>query len=80
MIRDMLKTGLLVIGPVLLVTMVVGLVVNVLQVITQVQEMSLSFIPKLVAACACLAFLGSWMLRMVLQFSIRLWTGIPSLF
>jgi flagellar biosynthetic protein FliQ len=80
MVRDLLWTGLLVCAPVLGLTMLVGLVISVLQVVTQVQEMSLTFVPKLLTAGICLIFFGSWMLREIAQFSIRLWASIPSMF
>jgi flagellar biosynthetic protein FliQ len=80
MMADLMWTGLLVSLPVLGVTMLVGLVINVLQVVTQVQEMSLSFVPKLVSAALTLIVFGPWMLRELSAFSSRLWGAIPSLF
>jgi len=80
MMRNLMWTGLVVCAPVLGLTMLVGLVISIIQVVTQVQEMSLTFVPKLVAAGIALAIFGSWMLRRVAQFSIELWTGIPGLF
>lgn len=80
MMSRLFTTGLLVCLPVLGLTMVVGLVVSIVQVVTQVQEMSLSFIPKLVAAAISLVLFGPWMLRQLSQFSIQLWAGIPALF
>lgn len=80
MIRDLLWTGLLVCAPVLGFTMLVGLVISVLQVVTQVQEMSLTFVPKLLTAGICIMIFGSWMLRELAQFTTRLWAGIPSMF
>jgi flagellar biosynthetic protein FliQ len=80
LLRDLLWTGLKVCGPLLVFTMLIGLVISVLQVVTQVQEMSLTFVPKLLVACICMAVFGSWMLRVLMQFSTRLWGGIPSLF
>jgi len=79
MLADLFWTGLLVCAPVLGATLLVGLVVSVLQVATQVQEMSLTFIPKLVTAALMLIALGPWMLRQLAAFSTRLWTSIPSL-
>lgn len=79
MLGDLFWTGLLVCAPVLGLTMLVGLLISVLQVVTQVQEMSLTFVPKLVVASATLVIFGPWMLRTLSAFSIRLWTGIPSM-
>ena len=61
-------------------TMLVGLVISILQVVTQVQEMSLTFVPKLVAAGIAMVIFGSWMLRVLTQFATRLWASIPSMF
>jgi flagellar biosynthetic protein FliQ len=80
MMRDLFWTGLIVCAPVLGFTMLVGLVISILQVVTQVQEMSLTFVPKLLTAGICLIVFGSWMLRTIAQFSTRLWIGIPSMF
>lgn len=80
MMTDLFWTGLLVCLPVLGLTMLVGVLVSVLQVATQVQEMSLTFIPKLVTAALSLIVFGPWILRQLSAFSTRLWTSIPSLF
>jgi flagellar biosynthetic protein FliQ len=80
MMSRLFSTGLLTCLPVLGLTMAVGLLVSVVQVVTQVQEMSLTFIPKLVVAAITLVVFGPWMLRQLTRFSIQLWSGIPSLF
>lgn len=80
MLRDVLWACVTVTAPVLVVTMVVGLVVSVLQVVTQVQEMTLTFVPKMLAAAIALVAFGSWMLRSVGQYWTQLWASIPSLF
>jgi flagellar biosynthetic protein FliQ len=76
---DLFWTGLMVCLPVLGITMLVGLVVSVLQVVTQIQEMSLSFVPKLVAAGLAVVAFGPWMLRTLCRFTVSLWSQIPSL-
>jgi flagellar biosynthesis protein FliQ len=77
---DLFWTGLLVSLPVLGLTMVVGLLVSVVQVVTQIQEMSLSFVPKLVAAGVAIIAFGPWMLRTLCHFAVGLWSQIPALF
>jgi flagellar biosynthesis protein FliQ len=74
---DLFWTGLLLCLPVLGLTLLVGLCVSILQVVTQVQEMSLTFIPKLVTAGIAVVVFGPWMLRTLCQFAVRLWTQIP---
>ncbi len=80
MVADLFATGFIVCLPILGLTMAVGLVISLLQAVTQVQEMSLTFVPKLLTAGIVLVFFGSWMLRTLGQFTTRLWTNIPSLF
>ncbi|RYZ05428.1 MAG: flagellar biosynthetic protein FliQ [Comamonadaceae bacterium] len=77
---DLFWTGLLVSLPVLAITMLVGLGISIVQVVTQVQEMSLTFVPKLVAAGIAIIVFGPWMLRTLCQFTIQLWSGIPGMF
>ena len=80
MMADLFWTGLLVCLPVLGLTMAVGLAISVVQVITQVQEMSLTFVPKLFTAGISLVVFGPWMLRTLSQFATRLWSQIPAMF
>ena len=76
---DLFWTGLLVSLPVLGLTMLAGLVVSVLQAVTQIQEMSLSFVPKLLVAGAAIIAFGPWMLRTLCRFAVALWSQIPTL-
>ena len=77
---DTLWTALRVGAPVLGLSMLVGLLVSVLQVVTQIQEASLSFVPKLVAALVSLVVFGPWMMNVVVQFATRLIGNIPMYF
>lgn len=80
MMADLLWTGLLAGLPVLATTMLVGLAIGVLQVATQVQEMSLAFVPKLLAAAVSLVVFGPWALRQITGYCTRLWSSIPTMF
>jgi flagellar biosynthetic protein FliQ len=80
MMSDLFWTALVLSFPLLGLTMLVGLVISVLQGATQIQEMSLTFVPKLVTAAAVLIFAGPWMLRRLTQFTTQLWSGIAVLF
>ena len=66
-------------GPILLVGLVVGLVVSVFQAITQIQEQSLTFIPKIVATAVVLIVAGPWMMNQLLAYTENLFRSIPSL-
>lgn len=80
LLADILWNALLISAPLLGATLVVGLLVSILQVITQVQEMSLTYIPKIVTAIIVLVVCGPWMLKRLLAFSTSLIAGIPGYF
>jgi flagellar biosynthetic protein FliQ len=65
--------------PLLLAGLVVGLIVSVFQAVTQIQEQTLAFIPKIVAIAAVLVIAGPWMLGQVLSYTADLYNGIPGL-
>ncbi len=62
-------------APVLLVGLIVALIVSVLQALTQVQEQTLSFVPKILAMLLALAAFGPWMLARLVEFSHRMFAG-----
>ncbi len=64
-------------GPVLLTALAVGLVVGLLQAVTQVQEQTVSFVPKLVAAVAVLSLMLPWLIDQMVQYSHDVITNIP---
>lgn len=66
-------------GPLLLVGLAVGLIVSVFQAITQIQEQSLSFIPKIIATAVVLIVAGPWMLNQLLSYTEDLYRSIPTL-
>lgn len=73
-----LWAAVLVSGPMLLTALVVGLLVSIFQVVTQIQEMSLSFVPKLLAVVAVMVIAGPWMLRRAVSFAASMVASIPS--
>ena len=68
---------LMVSAPVLLVVLVVGLVVSVFQAATQINEATLSFVPKIIGAVAVLAFAGPWMMTTLVEYLQRTLQAIP---
>jgi flagellar biosynthetic protein FliQ len=69
---------MLVLGaPVLLVGLVVGLVVSLLQAVTQVQEQTLSFVPKILATLIAIVLLGPWMMERLIEFSRQMFGTLP---
>lgn len=77
---QLMWNAVLIAAPLLLATLAVGLLVSVLQVVTQIQEMSLTFIPKLITAVAVLLLAGPWMLSRLVSFSATLINSIPQYF
>lgn len=75
---DLLWNSVLISAPLLGMTLLVGLIVSILQAVTQVQEMSLSFVPKLIAAVATLVLFGPWMLKKLLAFASTLIGNVPA--
>lgn len=71
-----LKTMLLVGGPLLLVSLVVGLAVSIFQALTQINEATLSFIPKILAIAGALLLLGPWILRVLASFTTEIYTNM----
>lgn len=67
--RQGVEVALMVSLPILAVTLFFGLLVSVFQAVTQVQEMTLTFVPKLLGVAAVLAFMGNWMLTTLVQFT-----------
>lgn len=79
LLDQMLWTAAIAAGPLLAAVLIVGVLISVLQVATQVQEMTLTFVPKLIVSAAVLIFLGSWMMRQLTQFAEGLFLAIPTL-
>jgi len=76
--QEALYTILLISAPVLGLTLLVGLLVSIFQATTQIQEPTLTFIPKILAALFSLIVFGPWMLGIIVDFTIRLFGGINS--
>ncbi|HUW39630.1 MAG TPA: flagellar biosynthesis protein FliQ [Rectinemataceae bacterium] len=66
-------------APVLIVAMVIGLVISILQATTQIQEQTLTFVPKIAAIMLVLALLGSWMFGSLGQYTRELFAMIPQM-
>jgi len=66
--QEALKLIVYVSAPVLIISMVVGLVISIFQATTQIQEQTLTFVPKILSIMAALAIFGSWMLRVLIEY------------
>ncbi len=65
--------------PVLLVSLIVGVMVSLFQAVTQIQEMTLTFVPKVLAITAALVILGPWMLALIVNFTSGLFLAVPGM-
>ncbi len=74
---EVFKTVLIVSGPVLLVSLVTGLVISLFQAVTQIQEFTLTFVPKIIAVFITLFLFFPWIARVLMTFTTDLITKIP---
>lgn len=74
--QDAIRTILMVSAPMLIFSLVVGLVVSIIQAVTQIQEATLAFVPKIVAVLLSLIIFGPWILKLITQFTTDLLTNI----
>ena len=77
--RQAIEITLVLSGPLLLAALVIGLIVSIFQAATQINEQTLSFIPKLVGTFIVLILAGPWMLQMMVDYIRRLFESIPQL-
>lgn len=77
--REAIYTILLLAGPLLLASLSIGLLISLFQATTQIQEQSLTFVPKITVVLICLVLLSPWMLNILIAFTKNLWHGIPGL-
>ncbi len=77
--RNAMEVTLMVAAPMLLVALIIGLIVSIFQAATQINEATLSFIPKLVGIFVALIVAGPWMLSVMLDYMRSVFNGIPGL-
>jgi len=80
LVNQMLWTALWISAPILGLSLLVGLVISIFQVVTQIQEMSLTFVPKILTVALTLIVLGSWMMATLMRFAKTLIGNIPMYF
>ena len=78
-LRQLVGTSLLVVSPILIGSLVVGLVVSLLQSVTSIQEQTLSFVPKLVTISLVLVLGAPWILRQLMQFTVTYISRLPEM-
>ena len=65
--------------PMLIISMVVGLIISVIQTTTSIQEQTLTFVPKLIAIFLAVMVFGVWIMHLLLDFTVKLWELIPAM-
>ncbi len=75
-VKDTIVTAIKVGAPILIVVLVLGLIISIIQATTQIQEQTLTFVPKLIATAVVGLMLGNWMLHTVMSFTTRIFDMI----
>jgi len=75
---DALKVAILLAAPVLIFGLVAGLIISMLQAVTQIHEMTLAFIPKIIAVIIAIVIFFPWMLNVIVDFTRNLFTNLPT--
>lgn len=76
--KETIEVILMISAPVLIAGMAVGLAVSIFQAVTQIQEMTLTFVPKIIVVFIVLLALSPWMMDIMLKFTSRIFTEIPN--
>lgn len=66
-------------GPILVFSLVIGIIISIFQAVTQIQDMTLSFVPKILAVIFAMLLFGPWMFRTVVEFTYHLLMSLPEL-
>lgn len=77
--RQAMEITAILAGPLLISSLIVGLIVAMFQAATQINEMTLTFIPKLITIAAVLLIAGPWLLQSLIGFTVRLFQSIPNM-
>jgi len=78
-LHDAIYTTLLIAGPILLVALVVGFLIGVFQAVTSINEMTLTFIPKIIAVVIVMMVMLNWMMSVLQTFTLKVFNMIPML-
>lgn len=74
--QDSIKVVLMIASPMLIFSLLIGLIVSIIQAVTQIQEATLSFVPKIVAVFLSLILFGPWILQVITEFTTNLLTNV----
>ena len=77
LLREAMLVALLIVGPILVIGMVIGLVISVVQAVTQIQEQTLTFVPKLIAMGIAIVLVMPWMFQRLMDYTRQLFSTLP---
>ena len=77
MLRDAIIMALVIVGPILIIGMVIGLVISLIQAVTQIQEQTLTFVPKIVAMALAMIIVMPWMFRRLMDYTAMMFSTLP---
>lgn len=78
-LKDAVQTGLTIAAPILAISIIVGLIISIFQATTQIQEQTLTFVPKLIAVAVVGLIAGPWMLHTIVNFTERIFSLISNI-
>jgi flagellar biosynthetic protein FliQ len=76
--KDTIYTIIISSAPLLLISLVVGLVISILQTATSIQEQTLTFVPKVICIFLAIMYFGTWILNNIVEFMVRLWSNFST--
>lgn len=76
--RDALYTIIISSAPMLLISLIIGLVISIFQTVTSIQEQTLTFVPKVIGIFAAIMILGHWVMNNMVNYTINLWSNFDS--
>lgn len=79
LVRQLVQISLMLCGPIVIVSVVVGVIVSLIQAVTSIQEQTLTFVPKLAAVGLLLVVMAPWMVRQAMEFTIGCFNRIPEM-
>ena len=77
--QNAITVALILAAPILILSLAIGVLVSLIQAATQINEATLTFIPKLIGVCVVLLLLGSWMMQQIVTFTTTLFNSLPNM-
>jgi flagellar biosynthesis protein FliQ len=78
-LKDAIMVVLITVAPIMTIGLTIGLAISIFQAVTSIQEMTLTYVPKIIISLLCIILFGPWMIKVVVSFSANLISSIPSI-